>query len=120
MGIAHTQLILLGEKLMGASGPKNYRIDDLYNGMAHENGNSLFWIGRIVAIGAVLEKDFVKALAEDTIAPSSSVVGILTGITLVRDIKNPEMHFYFRLSIGNEIVIAPPESSSLALFPRTP
>lgn len=103
---------------MGVSGPTNYRVDDLFNGLAHENGNSLFWIGRTVAIGAVLEKDYVKALAEDAVSPVSSVVGVLTGITCVKDRKSPEMNFYYRLSIGNEVVIAPPESSSLALFPR--
>lgn len=103
---------------MGVSGPTNYRVDDLFNGLAHENGNSLFWIGRTVAIGAVLEKDYVRALAEDTVSPVSSVVGILTGITCVKGRGNPEMEYYYRLSIGNEVVIAPPESSSLALFPR--
>jgi hypothetical protein len=103
---------------MGASGPKNYSVSDLYNGLAHENGNSLFWVGRIVAIGAVLEADYQKSTLMMTSAPVSSFVGVLSGITLVTNRERPEMNSYFRLSIGNEIVIAPPESSSLALFPR--
>lgn len=104
---------------MGASNPKNYSVADLYNGLAHENGNSLFWIGRIVAIGAVLEADYQAAILARFSAPTSSIVGILSGITFVKGRESPEMESYYRLSIGNEIVIAPPESSSLALFPRT-
>jgi hypothetical protein len=103
---------------MIASGPKNYRVDDLYNGRADENNNKLFWMGRTVAIGAVLEGDYLKALANRTVAPVSSVVGVLSGITFVTGKEIPEMDSYYRLSIGNEIVIAPPESTALALFPR--
>lgn len=103
---------------MGTSGPKNYRVADLYNGLNHENGNSLFWIQRIVAIGAVLEKDYERALAQDSVAPVSSIVGTLSGITAVKERGNPDTDSYYRLSIGNEIVIAPTESV-LALFPRT-
>lgn len=103
---------------MGASGPKNYRVADLYDGKSHENGNSLFWIDRIVAIGAVLEKDYDKAIAENAVAAVSSVVGTLVGITAVKERANPETALYYRLSIGNEIVVAPTESV-LALFPRT-
>lgn len=104
---------------MGASDPKNYTVSDLYNGLAHENGNSLFWIGRIVAIGAILEADYQKSNSMMTAAPVSSIVGVLSGVTLVKGRERPEMNSYYRLSIGNEIVIAPPESSSLAIFPRT-
>lgn len=103
---------------MGASSPKSYLVADLYNGLVHEDGNSLFWIGRVVAIGAVLENDYLHAISTDAAAPVSSVVGMLSGITFVKDRETPEMNSYYRLSIGNEIVIAPPESSSLALFPR--
>ena len=103
---------------MGTSGPKNYRVADLYNGMSHESGYSLFWIDRIVAIGAVLEKDYNKAIAENTVTPVSSIVGTLVGITAVKERENPETALYYRLSIGNEIAIAPTESV-LALFPRT-
>jgi hypothetical protein len=100
------------------SGPKNYRVDDLYDGMAYENDTNLFWIGRTVAIGAVLERDYLDATLKRTTAPVSSIVGILNGITFVKDRERPEMNSYYRLSIGNEIVIAPPESSSMAIFPK--
>lgn len=103
---------------MGISGPKNYRVADLYDGLMHENGNSLFWIERIVAIGSVLEKDYEKAVAQDSAAPMSSIVGILSGITAVKKTEDPETVWHYRLSIGNEIVIAGTESV-LALFPRT-
>lgn len=102
---------------MGLLGPKNYRVADLYDGLCHENGNSLFWIQRTVAIGAVLEKDYNKAITENSSAAVSSIVGTLSGITAVKKQEDPETVRCYRLSIGNEIAIVSTDSA-LALFPR--
>lgn len=87
----------------------NYKITDLYTGLAEESGDPLFWLGRRVGIGSNL-----GPLTSYGDNPPASFIGILTGIAAVYvadgDRENSVPAAYYRLSIGNEVVICPDES----------
>ena len=93
---------------------KDYAVADLFNGTAGENGNNLFWLGKMASINAVLEKDYLANVKSQRRMLMSSVVGIFTGIACVKD-EFGSGDWYYRLSIGNEIVIAP-VSSRISIF----